>query len=138
MPRAATNSDVFNAVAEPQRRAILDFLAPGERPVGEVVVALGIAQPSVSKHLRVLSEVDLVRARRDGRRVLYRTNPGAIRPLYDWAGTFERFWGEQLRRIKDHAEATHRGASGRRDSSGDGTKQNRRRHPPPPRTPTKS
>jgi DNA-binding transcriptional ArsR family regulator len=105
MPRAATNSDVFNAVAEPQRRAILSFLAPGERAVGEVVTALGLAQPSVSKHLRVLSEVDLVRARRDGRRVLYRTNTRAIKPLHDWAGTFERYWGQQLRRIKDRAES---------------------------------
>lgn len=105
MPRAAANSDVFNAVAEPQRRAILAFLAPRERPVGEVVVALGLAQPSVSKHLRVLSEVDLVRARRDGRRILYRTNTRAIKPVYEWAGTFERFWGQQLRRIKDRAES---------------------------------
>jgi DNA-binding transcriptional ArsR family regulator len=105
MPRAATNSDVFNAIAEPQRRAILDFLAPRERPVGEVVVALGLAQPSVSKHLRVLSEVDLVRARRDGRRILYRTNTKAIRPIHEWAGTFERFWGQQLRRIKGRAES---------------------------------
>jgi DNA-binding transcriptional ArsR family regulator len=105
MPRAAANSDVFNAVAEPQRRAILAFLAPRERPVGEVVVALGLAQPSVSKHLRVLSEVDLVRARRDGRRILYRTNTKALRPIHEWAGTFERFWGQQLRRIKDRAES---------------------------------
>lgn len=104
MPRAATSSDVFNAVAEPQRRAILEFLAPGERPVGEVAVALGMAQPSVSKHLRVLSDVDLVRARRDGRRILYRTNTPAIKPLYEWAGTFERLWRSQLSHIKKRAE----------------------------------
>jgi DNA-binding transcriptional ArsR family regulator len=104
MPRAATSSDAFNAVAEPHRRAILDFLATEERPVGEVVKALRLAQPSVSKHLRVLREVDLVRARRDGRRILYRTNAGAIKPLYEWAGTFERFWAHQLRRIKERAE----------------------------------
>jgi DNA-binding transcriptional ArsR family regulator len=105
MPRAATSSDVFNAVAEPHRRAILDFLATEERPVGEVVRALRLAQPSVSKHLRVLREVDLVRARRDGRRMLYRTNAGAIRPLHEWAGTFERLWAQQLRRIKERAES---------------------------------
>jgi DNA-binding transcriptional ArsR family regulator len=111
MPRASTSSDVFNAVAEPQRRAILEFLAPEERPVGDVVTALGLAQPSVSKHLRVLSEVDLVRARRDGRRILYRTNGRALKPLHDWAGTFERYWGDRLRRIKDRAEAAHRSSS---------------------------
>lgn len=107
MPRAATGSDVFNAVAEPQRRAILDLLAERERPVGEVVEALGLSQPSVSKHLRVLRQVDLVRARREGRQVLYRTNAGAIRPVHEWAGTFERFWSRQLRRIKDRAESTY-------------------------------
>ena len=104
MPRAATSSDVFNAVAEPQRRAILTFLAGDERAVGDIVDALELGQPSVSKHLRVLREVDLVRARRDGRRVLYRTNAGAIRPLYEWAGTFERYWRHQLTRIKERAE----------------------------------
>jgi DNA-binding transcriptional ArsR family regulator len=110
MPRAATSSDAFNAIAEPQRRAILDFLAPDERPVGEVVEALGLAQPSVSKHLRVLRDVGLVRARRDGRRVLYRTNAGALRPLHEWAGTFEGYWGRQLRRIKKRAESRSRSA----------------------------
>ena len=104
MPRAATSSDVFNAVAEPQRRAILDFLAADERPVGDIVDALGLAQPSVSKHLRVLRDVGLVRARRDGRQVFYRTNAGAIRPLHEWAGTFERYWRNQLTRIKERAE----------------------------------
>ena len=104
MPRAATSSDVFNAVAEPQRRAILTFLAGDERAVNDIVDALELGQPSVSKHLRVLREVDLVSARRDGRRVLYRTNAGAIRPLYEWAGTFERYWRNQLTRIKERAE----------------------------------
>src|SRR5712692_3164765 len=104
MPRAATSSDAFNAIAEPRRRAILDFLAPDERPVGEVVEALGLAQPSVSKHLRVLRDVGLVRARRDGRRMLYRTNAKAIRPLHEWAGTFERFWQHQMNRVKERAE----------------------------------
>src|ERR1700736_2893366 len=110
MPRAATSSDTFNAIAEPRRRAILDFLALDERPVGEVVDALGLAQPSVSKHLRVLRDVGLVRARRDGRRVLYRTNAGPLRPVYEWAGTFERFWSQQLRRIKERAESSRRSA----------------------------
>lgn len=104
MPRAATSSDVFNAVAEPQRRAILGFLAASERPVGDIVDALELAQPSVSKHLRVLREVGLVQARRDGRRVLYRTDAAAIRPLHEWAGTFERYWRHQLHRIKERAE----------------------------------
>ncbi|HLQ67519.1 MAG TPA: metalloregulator ArsR/SmtB family transcription factor [Candidatus Limnocylindrales bacterium] len=108
MSRAATSSDVFNAVAEPHRRAILDFLATEERPVGEVVRALGLAQPSVSKHLRVLREVDLVCVRRDGRRMLYRTNAEAIRPLHQWASTFERLWAHQLRRIKERAESKRR------------------------------
>jgi DNA-binding transcriptional ArsR family regulator len=108
MPQAATSSDVFNAVAEPQRRAILDFLAADDRPVSDVVKALGLAQPSISKHLRVLRDVGLVRATRDGRQILYRTNAPAIRPLYEWAGTFERFWGQQLRRIKERAESSRR------------------------------
>src|SRR4051795_13643147 len=101
MPRAATSSDVFNAVAEPQRRAILDFLARDERPVGDIVDALELAQPSISKHLRVLRDVGLVRARRDGRQVMYRTNAPALRPLHEWAGTFERLWRDQLARIKE-------------------------------------
>jgi DNA-binding transcriptional ArsR family regulator len=108
VPRAATSSDVFNAVAEPQRRAILDALAGDERSVNDIVNALGLAQPSISKHLRVLREVGLVRSRRDGRQIRYRTNAHAIRPLYEWAGTFERFWGQQLRQIKERAESSHR------------------------------
>jgi DNA-binding transcriptional ArsR family regulator len=108
MPRAAVSSDVFNAIAEPQRRAILEFLAADERPVGEVVDALGLGQPSISKHLRVLHDVGLVRARRDGRRMLYRTDAAALRPIYEWAGTFERYWTRHLHRIKERAEATSR------------------------------
>jgi DNA-binding transcriptional ArsR family regulator len=103
--RASTASDPFNAIAEPRRRAILEYLAADERSVGDIVDALGMAQPSVSKHLQVLWDVGLVDARRDGRRVLYRTNAEGIRPLHQWAGTFERFWSSQLRRIKAHAEA---------------------------------
>jgi DNA-binding transcriptional ArsR family regulator len=104
MPRAATTSDAFNAVAEPRRREILNLLAVQERPVGEIVARLGIEQPSVSKHLRVLRDVGLVHSRREGRQMFYRTNAEAIRPLHDWAGTFERFWSQQLIRIKERAE----------------------------------
>jgi DNA-binding transcriptional ArsR family regulator len=110
MSRAATTSDSFNAVAEPRRRDILDFLAPAERPVGDIVVALGLAQPSVSKHLRVLRDVGLVEVRRDGRQAFYRTNAEAIRPVHDWTRGFERYWRDQLSRIKQRAEQeTRRG-----------------------------
>src|SRR6267143_940303 len=104
MARAATTSDAFNAVSEPRRREILNYLALQERPVGEIVDSLGLEQPSVSKHLRVLRDVDLVHVRRDGRRMLYRTNAEAIRPLHEWTETFERFWRHQLSRVKERAE----------------------------------
>jgi DNA-binding transcriptional ArsR family regulator len=104
MPRAATTSDAWNAVAEPRRREILDYLALSERQVGQIVAALGVEQPSVSKHLRVLRDVGLVRVRRDGRRMLYRVNAEAIRPLHEWSGQFERLWRHQLDRIKERAE----------------------------------
>jgi len=104
MARAATTSDAFNAVAEPRRRAILNYLALEERPVGEIVDSLGLEQPSVSKHLRVLLEVGLVNVRRDGRHMLYRTNAEAIRPLHEWTETFERYWRHQLSRVQDRAE----------------------------------
>lgn len=105
MPRAATTSDPFNAVAEPRRREILEYLAPAERSVGEIAIVLGVSQPSISKHLQVLRDVGLVHVRRDGRNVLYRTNADALRPLHEWTGTFQRYWGRQLRRIQAHAEA---------------------------------
>ncbi len=104
MARAATTSDAFNAVAEPRRREILNYLALQEQPVGEIVDSLGLEQPSVSKHLRVLLEVGLVHVRRDGRRMLYRTNAEAIRPLHQWTETFERYWRHQLSRVKERAE----------------------------------
>ena len=104
MPRAATTSDAFNAVAEPRRRDILNYLALQERPVGDIVATLGLEQPSVSKHLRVLKDVGLVHVRRDGRHMLYRTNAEAIRPLHEWASTFERLWRHQLQRVKERAE----------------------------------
>jgi DNA-binding transcriptional ArsR family regulator len=108
MARAATTSDSFNAVAEPRRRAILNYLALQERSVGDIVVSLRFEQPSVSKHLKVLRDVGLVRARRRGRHMLYRTNAEAIRPLHEWTKTFERFWQHQLIRIKERAEAKNR------------------------------
>jgi DNA-binding transcriptional ArsR family regulator len=104
VPRAATTSDAFNAVAEPRRRDILNYLALQERPVGEIVATLGLEQPSVSKHLRVLRDVGLVHVRRDGRRMLYRTNAEAIRPLHEWASTFGLLWQHQLSRVKERAE----------------------------------
>ena len=111
--RAATTSDAFNAVAEPRRREILNYLALQERPVGDIVATLQLEQPSVSKHLRVLRDVGLVRVRRDGRRMLYRTNADAIRPLHEWTGMFERLWRHQLQQVKERAEAkASQGATG--------------------------
>ena len=104
MPRAATHSDVFNAVAESRRRDILELLAPDERAVGEIAAALEMAQPSVSKHLNVLLTAGLVTVRRDGRRALYRTDADALRPLHEWSGSFAQYWRRQLSRIKEHAE----------------------------------
>jgi DNA-binding transcriptional ArsR family regulator len=104
MPRAATTSDTFNAVAEPRRRDILDYLAARERAVGDIVIALKLPQPSVSKHLSVLRNVGLVEVRRDGRQALYRTNAEAIRPIHEWTAQFQRYWQGQLGRIKQRAE----------------------------------
>lgn len=104
MARAATTSDPFNAVAEPRRRQILEYLAREEREVGHIVIALKLGQPSVSKHLRVLREVGLVRVRRHGRHMLYKTNAQALRPLHEWTKFFERFWSDQLNRVKERAE----------------------------------
>lgn len=104
MPRAATTSDAFNAVAEPRRRDILSYLALRERPVGDIVKSLGLEQPSVSKHLRVLRDVGLVDVRRDGRQKLYRTNADAIRPVHEWTRQFEQYWQHQLERVKERAE----------------------------------
>jgi DNA-binding transcriptional ArsR family regulator len=104
MPRAATTSDAFNAVAESRRRDILNYLAMQERAVGDIADQLSLAQPSVSKHLRVLLNVGLVRVRREGRSMLYRVNAEAIKPLHEWTRTFERLWGHQLSRVKERAE----------------------------------
>jgi DNA-binding transcriptional ArsR family regulator len=107
MARASTTSDAFNAVAEPRRRDILSLLVSEERAVNDIVATLNLPQPSVSKHLRVLLEVGLVDVRRDGRRMLYRTNAGAIKPLHEWTATFERYWRHQLARLKERAEANN-------------------------------
>ena len=109
MARAATTSDVFNAVAEPRRREILGLLVVKELPVGDIVALVKLDQPSVSKHLRVLRDVGLVHVRRNGRHKLYRTNAQAIRPLHEWAETFERYWTHQLNRVKERAEAKMQG-----------------------------
>ncbi|HWG19312.1 MAG TPA: metalloregulator ArsR/SmtB family transcription factor [Terracidiphilus sp.] len=110
MARAATTSDVFNAVAEPRRRQILIFLADRERPVTDIVEKLQMDQPAVSKHLRVLRDVGLVRVRRNGRHKLYQTRADGIRPLHEWAALFERFWKRQLLGVKERAERMAREA----------------------------
>ena len=99
MARAATTADAFNAVAEPRRREILDLLADGERPVNDLVRALGIAQPQVSKHLRVLRAVGAVDVRDHGRQRVYRLNGRALRPIHEWVKGYERFWGERFERL---------------------------------------
>jgi len=104
VPRAATTADVFNAIAETRRRDILAFLADEEHAVGDIVERFEMSQPSVSKHLRVLAEVGLVDARREGQRIFYRTNPHGLRPVHEWTARFERYWSRQLRRIKERAE----------------------------------
>lgn len=113
MARATTTSDAFNAVAEPRRREILNYLALQERPVSEIVDAMGLEQPSVSKHLRVLRDVGLVDVRREGRQKFYRTNVLAIQPMWEWTSTFEKYWRNQLARIKERAE--HKENLGKRD-----------------------
>jgi DNA-binding transcriptional ArsR family regulator len=99
MARAATTADAFNAVAEPRRRQILDLLAAGERPVNDLVALLGLAQPLVSKHLRVLREVGLVEVRGDGRRRIYRLNGRPLRPIYDWVKNYEQSWSQRFDRL---------------------------------------
>jgi DNA-binding transcriptional ArsR family regulator len=104
MARAATTSDPFNAIAEPRRRHILEFIAGDERSATEIADALELGQPSVSKHLQVLRDVELVSVRREGRRTMYRINLRTLRTIHDWSGMFERYWRGQLHRIKAHAE----------------------------------
>jgi DNA-binding transcriptional ArsR family regulator len=97
--RAPTTADVFNAVAEPRRREILDLLAHGERPVNDLVAQLRLGQPQVSKHLRVLREVGAVAVRDEGRRRLYRLNGEALKPIYDWVQSYEDMWTERFRSL---------------------------------------
>ena len=105
MARAATTSDVFNAIAEPRRRKIVDLLAMGaERDVTELVFKLGLPQPAVSKHLGVLRKVGVVAVHKAGQRRLYRLNPKELKPVHDWIQNFERFWTDQLDSIKEAAE----------------------------------
>jgi DNA-binding transcriptional ArsR family regulator len=104
MARAATTTDAFNAVAEPRRRQIIDLLATGERSVGDLVRALGLGQPQVSKHLRVLREVDLVDVRDQGRQRLYRLKPAALKPIHDWVTSFEALWSERFELLDDVLE----------------------------------
>jgi DNA-binding transcriptional ArsR family regulator len=101
MARAATTADTFNAVAEPRRRQILDVLAGGERPVNDLVAELGLAQPQVSKHLRVLREVGAVDVRDEGRQRLYRLNGAALKPIHDWVSSYEGFWAERFELLDD-------------------------------------
>ena len=99
MARAATTSDVFNAIAEPRRREILVLLQTGERPVNQLARELGLTQPGASKHLRVLREVGLVRDRTAGRQRLYGLDARGLRPVHEWTGGFERFWNESFDRL---------------------------------------
>ncbi len=99
MARAATTADAFNAVAEPRRREVLDLLAGGERSVNELVELLGLAQPQVSKHLRVLREVGAVEVRSAGRERLYRLNGPALKPIHDWVKQYERAWTERFQAL---------------------------------------
>ena len=102
--RSSTTSDVFNAIAEAHRREILDALVAGEKAVGEIVNDLPLSQPQVSKHLRVLSEVGLVRCRTEGRRRLYRLEPERLRPMHDWLAKYAQAWNERLDRMDDYLQ----------------------------------
>lgn len=102
MARAATTTDAFNAIAEPRRRHILDVLADGEKSVSDIVAELPVSQPQVSKHLKVLKDVGLVRSRSEGRQRLYRIDPLALKPIHDWVKEYERLWNERLDRLDSY------------------------------------
>jgi DNA-binding transcriptional ArsR family regulator len=102
VPRSSSTSDVFNAIGEAHRREILDTLIAGEKAVGAIVTDLSLSQPQVSKHLRVLSEVGLVRCRAEGRRRLYSLEPERLRPMHDWLAKYEQTWNERLDRMDDY------------------------------------
>jgi DNA-binding transcriptional ArsR family regulator len=130
MARAATTSDVFNAIAEPRRREIVDLLALGaERDVTELVLKLGLPQPAVSKHLGVLRKVGVVAVHKAGQRRLYRLNPQELKPVHDWIGHFEHFWTEHLDSIKEAAERKAKQlAAHNRDGSGHQPHSKEQRH----------
>jgi DNA-binding transcriptional ArsR family regulator len=107
--RSPTTSDVFNAIAEAHRREILDALIAGERAVGEIVDDVSMSQPQVSKHLRVLSEVGLVRCRAEGRRRLYRLEPAHLRPLREWLAKYEQAWNDRMDRMDDYLKELQQG-----------------------------
>ena len=109
MARAATTSDVFNAVADVHRREILDVLITGEKAVGAIVNDLSMSQPQVSKHLRVLSDVGLVSCRAEGRRRLYRLEPARLRPLHEWLAKYEQAWNNRLDRLDDYLKELQQG-----------------------------
>ena len=120
MARAATTLDVFNAVAEPRRREILDVLGDGrERAVSEVVEAVGMPQPSVSKHLSVLLKVGVVTVTRNGQMRMYRLNGSNLKPVHDWVKTFEQYWSHQIDRIKERAEQKMRDRKRQADNQAD-------------------
>jgi DNA-binding transcriptional ArsR family regulator len=108
MARAATTSDIFNAIAEPQRRAILVLLRAGEQPVNKLALELGMTQPGASKHLRVLREVGLVRDRKAGKQRLYGLDASELRLVHEWTGGFERFWNESFDRLDAYVRALKR------------------------------
>ena len=119
MARAATTTDAFNAVAEPKRREIIDLLAGGERPVNDLVALLGMAQPQVSKHLRVLREVGLVDVRDQGRQRMYRLNGEPLKPIHDWVKNYEQLWNERFDVLEDVLDELKREEEG----NGDGDEQ---------------
>ncbi len=105
MPRAATTTDVFNAIAEPRRRELVDALSDGQaRSVNELVERMGLPQSAVSKHLGVLRKVGIVSVSKEGQHRMYRLNGGELKAVYDWTKTFEKFWSHQLNRVKERAE----------------------------------
>jgi DNA-binding transcriptional ArsR family regulator len=110
--RSPTTSDVFNAIADGHRREVLDALIAGEKAVGEIVNDLSMSQPQVSKHLRVLSEVGLVRCRADGRRRLYRLEPACLRPLREWLAAYEQAWNARMDRVDDYLKELQRQGDG--------------------------
>jgi DNA-binding transcriptional ArsR family regulator len=135
MARAATTTDAFNAVAEPRRREILDLLVDGERPVGELVAALGLSQPQVSKHLRVLREVGAVHVRDAGRQRVYRLDGRALKPIHDWVARYEQTWAERFARLDDvldDLKTEERGDGDDQHAHGDGDAAQRHHHPDHP------